>query len=231
MIFLLCLTSFTQCDTPCIHPCCCKWPYFILFDVWVIFHYIYIWVCVYIYIYIISHLLYPFIYDGHLGCFHGLAIVNRVSVSVQFSAVTQSCPTLCDPIDCSMPGFPVHHQLLKLAQTHVHQVSDTIQLFHLLWSPSPLAFSLSSIRVFSNESVLCIRWPKYWSFSFSISLSDEYSGLLSFRIYWLVLLAVQRTLKSLFQHHSSKASLGCIYHFGPCFSLNMCLGWNCRVIW
>ena len=124
--------------------------------------------------------------------------------SVQFSSVTQSCPTLCDPIDCSTPGFPVHHPLLELAQTHVHWVSDAIQPSHSLLSPSP---PFPSIRVFSNESVLCIRWPKYWSFSFNISPSNEYSGLISFRIDWLDLLAVQETLKSLLQHHSSKASI------------------------
>ena len=104
-------------------------------------------------------------------------------------------------MDCSTPGFPVHHQLLELAQTHVYQVSDAIQpSHHLLPSIFP------SIRIFSNESVLHIRWPKYCSFSFSISLSNEYSGLISFRMDWLDLLAVQGTLKSLFQHHSSKAS-------------------------
>ena len=108
-------------------------------------------------------------------------------------------------MDCSMPGFPVHHQLLELAQTQVHWVSDAIQLSYPPSSSSPPAFNLSSIRVFSNESVLCIRWPKYWSFS--ISPSNEYSGLISFRIDWFDLLAVQGPLKSLLQHHSSKASL------------------------
>ena len=117
----------------------------------------------------------------------------------QNELVDQSYPTLCDPMDCSAPGFPPHHQLLELAQTHDHRVSDVIQLFHPLSSPSPPAF-----RVFSSESVLCIRWPKYWSFSFSISPSNEYSGLISFRIDWFGLLAVQGTLKSLLQHHSSK---------------------------
>ena len=123
-----------------------------------------------------------------------------------FSSVAQSCLTLCDPTDCSMPGFPVHHQLPELAQTHVHQVGDDIQPSHPL-SPFLLPSIFPSITVLSNESVFRIRWPKYWSFSFSISPSNEYSGLISFRIDWLDLLAVQGTLKSLLQHHSSKVSI------------------------
>ena len=107
-----------------------------------------------------------------------------------------------------MSGFPVHHQLPELAQTHVHQVSDGIQPSHPLSPPLLLLPSIfPSIRVFSNESVLRIRWPKYWSFSFSISPSNEYSGLISFTIDWFDLLAVQETLKSLLQHRSSKASI------------------------
>ena len=121
--------------------------------------------------------------------------------SAQFSSVAQSCLTLCDPIDCSMPGFPVHHQLLELAQTLVHRVGDAIQPSHPLLSPSPPAFSLSQHQgLFQNESVLCIRWPKYWSFSLSISPSKEYSGLISFGTDWFDLLAVQGTLKTL--HYS-----------------------------
>ena len=112
---------------------------------------------------------------------------------------------LCDPMDCSTPDFPVRHQLPELAQTHVHWVGDAIQSYHPLSFPSSLAFSLSQHRVFSNELVLRIRWPKYWSFS--ISPSNEYSGLISFRIEWLDLLAVQQTLKSILQHHSSKTSV------------------------
>ena len=126
---------------------------------------------------------------------------------VQFSSVAQSGLTLCDPMDCSTPSFPVHHQLPELAQIHVHQVGDAIQPSHPLSSPSPSAFSLSHIRVFSNELALCIRWPEYWSFIFSISPSNEYSGLISFRIDLLHLLEVQGTLKSLFQPHSSKTSI------------------------
>ena len=122
----------------------------------------------------------------------------------QFRSVTQSCPTLCDPMDCSTPGFPVHHQLLKLTQTHVYHVGDAIQPSHLLLSPSPPAFN-PSIRVFSSESVLCISGPKYWSFR--MSPFNEYSGLISFRMDWFDLLAVQGTIKNLLQHHSSKASI------------------------
>ena len=125
-------------------------------------------------------------------------------------SVTKSCPTLCNPMDCSMPGFPVHHQLLELAQPHVHWVSDAIQLSCPLSSSSPYAFDLSSIRVFSDESALFIRWPKYGRFSFSISPSNEYLGLISFRIYWYNLLAVLGTLKHLLKHDISKTSiLGC----------------------
>ena len=125
----------------------------------------------------------------------------------QFSSVTQSYSTLWNPMDCSMPGVPVHHQLPEFTQTHVHWVSDAIQhliLCHplLLLPPIP-----PSIRVFSNESNLRTRWPKYWSFNFSISPSNEHSGLNSFRMDWLDLLAVQGTFKSLLQHHSSKASI------------------------
>ena len=126
---------------------------------------------------------------------------------VQFSSVAQSCPTLCNHMDCNMSGLPVHHQLPELAQTHVHRVVDAIQPSHPLFSPLLLPPIPPSIRVFSNESTLCMRWPKYWSFSFSIILSKEHPGLISFRMYWLDLLAVQRTLKSLLQHHSSKASI------------------------
>ena len=126
--------------------------------------------------------------------------------SVQFSSVTQSCLTLCDPMNRSTPGLPVHHHLPEFTQTHVHRVSDAIQASHPLSSPSPPAPNPSQHRVFSNESTLRMRWPKYWSFSFSISPSKEIPGLISFRMDWLDLLAVQGTLKSLLQHHSSKAS-------------------------
>ena len=110
-------------------------------------------------------------------------------------------------MDCSTPGLPVHHQLLEFTQTHAYWVSDAIQPTHPLSSPSSPPSIFPSIRVFSNESVLHFRWPKYWSFSLSISLCNEYSGLISFRVDWLDLLAVQGTLKSLLQHHSSKTSI------------------------
>ena len=123
------------------------------------------------------------------------------------SSVARSCQTLCNPMDCSMPGFSVHHQLLELTQNPVHWVGDAIQPSQPLSSVSPPAFNLSQHQgFFSNESVFHIRWPKYWSFSFSIRPSNEHSRLISFRMDWLDLLAVQGTLKSLLQHHSSKAS-------------------------
>ena len=127
-------------------------------------------------------------------------------IEYQFSSV-QSCPTLCNPMNHSTPGLPVYHQLPEFTQTHVHWVGDAIQPSHprhplLLLPPIP-----PSIRVFSNESALRMRWPEYWSFSFSISPSNEHPGLISFRMDWLDLLAVQGTLKSLLWHHSSKASI------------------------
>ena len=117
-------------------------------------------------------------------------------VSVQFSSVAQSCPTLCDPMNHSTPCLPVHHQPPEFTQTHIHRVSDAIQPSHPLSSPSPPAPIPPSIRVFSNESTLCMRWPKYWSFSFSIIPSKEIPGLISFRMGWLDLLEVQGTLKA-----------------------------------
>ena len=127
--------------------------------------------------------------------------------SVQFSSVTQSRPTLWDPMNRSTPGLPVHHQLPEFTQTHVHRVGDVIQ--HLiLCRPLLLLPSIPpSIRVFSSESTHRMRWPKYWSFSFSIIPSKEIPGLISFRMDLLDLLAVQGILKSLLQHHSSKASI------------------------
>ena len=125
----------------------------------------------------------------------------------QIRSVAQLCPTLCDPMNRSTPGLPVHHQFSEFTQTHVHRVSDAIQPSHPLSSPSLLPPIPPSIRVFSNESTLRMRRPKYWSFSFSISPSNEHPGLISFRMDWLNLPAVQGTPKSLLQHHSSNASI------------------------
>ena len=128
----------------------------------------------------------------------------QVESSVQFSSVTQSCLILCDPMNHSTPGLPAHHKLPEFTQTHAIESvmpSSHLILCHplLLLPPIP-----PSIRVFSNESTLFMRWPKYWSFSFSISPSNEHPGLISFRMDWLDLLAVQGTLTSLLQHHSWK---------------------------
>ena len=141
----------------------------------------------------------------------------------QFSSVAQSCPTLCNPMSRCTPGLPVHHQLPEFTHTHAHRVGDAIQRVYSYSCPSSRwchpAIS-SSVVPFSscpqslpasgslpNESTLRMRWPKYWSFHFSISPSNEHPGLISFRMDWLDLLADQGTLKSLLQHHSSKASI------------------------
>ena len=121
-------------------------------------------------------------------------------------SVAKSCLTLCDPMDCSTLGFPVHHQLSEFKPVSTESVMLSNHL--ILCCPLLLPPSIfPSIRVFSNESGLRIRWPKYWSFSFNNSPSNEHPGLISFRIGWLDLLVVQGTLKSLLQHHSSKASI------------------------
>ena len=119
-------------------------------------------------------------------------------------SVAQSCLTLCDPMECSTPGFPVLHHLTEFAQTHVHWISNVIQPSCLLSTTSPPAI-FPSIRIFSNESALHIRWPKYWSFNFSISSFQL--PMISFRMDWFHLRAVQRILKSLLQHHTSKVSI------------------------
>ena len=125
--------------------------------------------------------------------------------NICFNSVAQSCPTLCDLMNCSTSGLLVLHQLLEFTQTHVHWVGDAIQPCHTLSSPLLLPSVFPSIKVFSNESALCIKWLKYWSFSFNINPSNEHPGLISFRIDWLDLLAVQETLNTtvLLQHHSS----------------------------
>ena len=149
-----------------------------------------------------------------LGCTETVInshINSHIFTSVQFSCSVVS--SSCDPMNHSVPGLPVHHQLLESTQTHVHKSvmpSNHLILCHpLLLLPSIFA----SIRVFSNESALHIRWPKYWSFSFNISPSNEHPGLISFRRDWLNLLAVQGTLKSLLQYHTSKASVLCSAFF------------------
>ena len=153
---------------------------------WLIYH------CIYA-----PHLHYPFICWWTFRLFLCFGFVSSAAMNIQFSSVAQSCPTLCNPMGCSTPGHPVHHQLPEFTQTHVHQVGDATNHLILcrpllLLPPIP-----PRIRVFSNESTLCMRWPKYWSFSFSISPSNEHPGLISFRMDWLDLLAVQGTLKSL----------------------------------
>ena len=127
--------------------------------------------------------------------------------SVQFSSITQSCPTICDPMNCTTPSLPVHHQLLEFTQTHVHQVSDAILPSHPLLFPSPPAPNPSQHQSLFQRVNSSHEVAKYWSFSFSIVPSKEIPGLFSFRMDWLGLLAVQGTLKSLLQHHSSKASI------------------------
>ena len=133
-------------------------------------------------------------------------MVHVISL-VQIRSVAQSCPTLCDPMNRSMPGLPVHHQLPERVEVHhrLMSIESVIPSSHLILCPSlPLLPPIPpSIRVFSNETTLPMRWPKYWSFSFSIIPSKEILGLISFRMDWLDLLAVQETLKSLFQHHKS----------------------------
>ena len=118
---------------------------------------------------------------------------HSVLLAIQFSSVNQSCMTLCNSMDCSTPGLPVHHQLPEFTKTHVLWVGNAIQPSHPLSSPSSI---FPRFRVFSNESVLRIRWPKYWNLSVSISPSNGYSGLISFRMDWLDLLAVQGTQES-----------------------------------
>ena len=131
--------------------------------------------------------------------------------------VAQLCQTLGHPMDCSTPGFPVLHHLLDFAQIHVHWVGDAIQPCHPLSSLLLLPSIFPSIRVFSNESALRIRWPKYWNFSFSISASNEHSGLISFKIGWFDLLAVQGTLKGLLQlqFKSIKSLVLSLFFFPP----------------
>ena len=135
----------------------------------------------------------------------------------QFSSVAQLGPTLCNPMDCNTPGLPVHQQLLEITQTHIPWVRDAIQPSHSLSSPSPPALNLSQHQGLFKWVRSSHRWPKYWSFSLSISPSNEQPGRISFRMDWLDLLAVQGTLKNLLQHHNWKASiLRCsAFFYGP----------------
>ena len=128
--------------------------------------------------------------------------------TVQFTSIIKLCPTPCDPHGLQQARLPCTSPTPSVcSNSYVHQVSDAIQLSHPLSCSSPVPSVFPSLRVFSNESVLCIRWPKHWSFSFSMSPSNEHSGLTSLRTDWLDLLAIQGTLKSFLQHHSSKASI------------------------
>ena len=129
--------------------------------------------------------------------FNHCLFIHSINSVPSLSSVAQSCPTLCNPMNCSMPGLPVHHQLPEFTQTHVYRVGDAIQPSHPLSSPFPPAPNPSQHPSFSNESTFCMRWPKYWSFSFSIIPSKEHPGLISLRMGWLDLLVVQGTRKSL----------------------------------
>ena len=154
----------------------------------------------------------------HINVLWSLTLKNNLSLPhiffhlatpylYQFSSVAQSCSALCDPMNRNTPDLSVHHQLPEPTQTHVHWVGDTTQPSHPLSSPSPLALSLSQHQGLFKWVSSHIRWPKYWSFSFNISPSNEHPGVISFKMDWLDLLAVQGALKSLLQLHSSKASL------------------------
>ena len=136
------------------------------------------------------------------------SISQDTDFRLQISSVIQSCPNLCDPMNCSMPGLPIQHQLqefiFKLMSIESVMPSSHLILCCTLLLLPPIP---ASLRVFSNESTLLMRWPKYWSFSFSISPSNEHARLISFRMDWLDLLALQGALKSLLQHHNSKASI------------------------
>ena len=157
------------------------------------------------------------VHNSHGGLQQHLPFWPHPYTTVPWCSVTQSCPTLCDPMNCSTPGLPVHHQFLEFTQTHVQESmmpsNHLILCRPLLLLPS----NFPNVRVFSNKSALCIRWPKYWSFGSNISPSNEHPGLISFRMDWLDLLPVQGTLKSLLQHHSSQKRHWCIEQsYGLC---------------
>ena len=144
---------------------------------------------------------------------HHLCFKKKLDIlGIQFSSVTQSCPTICDPINHSTPGPSVPHYLLKFAQVHIHYIGDAIQPFHPLMPSFPSALNLSQHQGFFQWVSLLHQLTKYWSFNLSINPSNEYSGLISLKIYWFDLLAVQGTFGSLLQHPSSKASI--LWSFG-----------------
>ena len=194
---------------------CCKWQYFILKCLMLdsnLFHLLAPWIWANLFTslrFYFSTCKMGLLTQSSIAAvrINELNVCGKSSLTVQFSSVTQSCLTLWDPMNCSMPGLPVHHQLPEFTQTMSIELvmpSSYLILCHPLLLQPPIP---PSIRVFSDESALFIRWPKYWSFSFNISRSNEHPGLISFRMDWLDLLAVQGTLKSLLQHHSSKASI------------------------
>ena len=148
----------------------------------------------------------PFIEDWHFPI-ESSWLPCQNYITIYCCSVTQSCPTLCDTMDCSTPVFPVLRYLLNFAQTHAHWVNDASKQLIFCFPLFLLPSIFPGIRVFSSDSALQIRWPNYWSFSFSISPSNEYSGLVAFRMDWFDLLAVQGTLKSLLQYHNLKASI------------------------
>ena len=162
----------------------------------------------YIYCYILTHTpIYLYIYR-HIPIHTAIYLYIHCYIpTVQFSSVAQSCPTLCDPMNHSVPGLPVHQKLPEFIQTHAHRAGDAIQPSHPLSPPSPPSPNPPASGSFPMNPTLHIMWPKYWSFSFSISPSSEHPGLISFRMDWLDLFALQGTLKTLLQHHSSKASI------------------------
>ena len=160
--------------------------------------------------FLLNDFLYPYVPGRSWSCVSFFLPISYALIKPHIgsvSSVAQSCLTFCDHMKRSTAGLQVHHHLREFTQTHVHWVGNAIQPSHSLSSPLLLPPIPPSIRVFSNESILHMRWPKYWSFSFSIIPSKEIPGLISFRMDWLDLLAVQGTLKSPLQHHSSKASI------------------------
>ena len=193
-----------------------KWQSIIYFAVTSVFINMRIFSCIFSIFFvhkIFMYVFYPYLFfllnSLSWWCVRVLSYISHVTFILLLlcCAVAQLCLTLRDPMDCSTPGFSVLHCLPELAQTNVHWVDDAIQPSYPLSPPSPPAFDLSQYQGLFQSVALHIKWPKHWSFSFSISPSNEYSRLISFRINWLDLLAVQGTLKSLLQHHTLKAEI------------------------